>query len=98
MISYKRDVLERQSLSEVEMSRGSPICERVRKRLWNTLKTTFLNVKLQRLCKSHHLQYIIGVGEKVDSPMHRNSLFNDSESILSCFFRVCVDVDGMCAH
>ncbi len=23
------------------------------KRLWNTLKTTFLNVKLQRLCKSH---------------------------------------------
>ncbi len=23
--------------------------------LWNTLKTTFLNVKLQRLCKSHHL-------------------------------------------
>ncbi len=30
MISYKRDVLERQSLSEVKMGRGSPICERVR--------------------------------------------------------------------
>ncbi len=58
MISYKRDVLERQSLSEVKMGRGSPICERVHKRLWNTLKTTFLNVKLQRLCKSHHLQCI----------------------------------------
>ncbi len=28
------------------------------KRLWNTLKTTFLNVKLQRLWKSHHLQCI----------------------------------------
>ncbi len=28
------------------------------KRLWNTLKTTFLNVKLHRLCKSHHLQCI----------------------------------------
>ncbi len=28
------------------------------KRLWNTLKTTFLNIKLQRLCKSHHLQCI----------------------------------------
>ncbi len=28
------------------------------KRLWNTLKTTFLNVKMQRLCKSHHLQCI----------------------------------------
>ncbi len=58
MISYKRDVLERQSLSEVKMGRGSPICERVRKRLWNTLKTMFLNVKLQSLCKSHHLQCI----------------------------------------
>ncbi len=31
MISYKRDVLERQSLSEVKMGRGSPICNSVRK-------------------------------------------------------------------
>ncbi len=29
MISYKRDVLERQSLSEVKMGRGSPICEKI---------------------------------------------------------------------
>ncbi len=33
MISYKRDVLERQSLSEVKMGRGSPICERVRTKI-----------------------------------------------------------------
>ncbi len=33
MISYKRDVLERQNLSEVKMGRGSPICERVRKNI-----------------------------------------------------------------
>ncbi len=33
MISYKGDVLERQSLSEVKMGRGSPICERVRKKI-----------------------------------------------------------------
>ncbi len=33
MISYKRDVLERQSLSEVKMGRGSPICERVHKKI-----------------------------------------------------------------
>ncbi len=26
--------------------------------MWNTLKTAFLNVKLERLCKSHHLQCI----------------------------------------
>ncbi len=50
MISYKRDVLERQSLSEVKMGRVSPICECV--------KTTFPNIKLQRLCKSHHIQCI----------------------------------------
>ncbi len=33
MISYKRDVLERQSLSEVKIGRGSPICERMRKKI-----------------------------------------------------------------
>ncbi len=51
MISYKRDVSERQSLSEVKMGRGSPICERVHRILWDTLKN---NVpQFQRLCKSH---------------------------------------------
>jgi len=55
MISYKRDVLERQNLSEVKL--GKPVKECV-KRLWNTLKTMFLNIKLQRLSKSHHLQCI----------------------------------------
>ncbi len=33
MISYKRDVLERQSPSEVKMGRCSPICERVHKKI-----------------------------------------------------------------
>ncbi len=32
MISYK-NVLEKQSLSDVKMGRGSPICERVRKKI-----------------------------------------------------------------
>ncbi len=71
MISYKRDVLERQSLSEVKMGRGSPICERVKK-MWNTLKTTFLKVKLQRLCKSHHLQCITSKdSEKLETSVHK---------------------------
>ncbi len=51
MINYKRDVLERQSLSEVKMGRGSPICERARKKIVEYCQ-------LQRLCKSHHLQCI----------------------------------------
>ena len=29
MIGYKKSILERQSLSEVNMGRGSPICERL---------------------------------------------------------------------
>ncbi len=33
LISYKMDVLERQSLSEVNMGRVSPICERVLKKI-----------------------------------------------------------------
>ncbi len=72
MISYKRDVLERQSLSEVKMGRGSPICERVPTHLWNNLKATFLNITLQRLCKSHHLQCITSskVSEKLDTSLY----------------------------
>ncbi len=61
------DVLERQSLSEVKMGRVSPNFER----LWNTLKTMFLKVKLQRLYKSHHLQCITSskVSEKLDKSL-----------------------------
>ncbi len=33
MISYTRDVLERQSLSEVKMGRGAPIWERLCKKI-----------------------------------------------------------------
>ncbi len=40
MISYKSDVLERQSCSEVKMGRGSPICERVRKKIVEYFKNT----------------------------------------------------------
>ncbi len=42
MISYKRDVLERQSLSEVKMGRGSPICERVYKKIVEYFKNNVL--------------------------------------------------------
>ncbi len=59
MISYKRDVLKRQSLSEIKMGRGSQPVKECIKRLWNTLKTTFLNLKLHMFCKSRYLQCII---------------------------------------
>ncbi len=41
------------------------------KSLWNPLKTTFLNVKLQRLCKSHRLQ---GITSSKDSEKLEKSL------------------------
>ncbi len=40
MISYKSDVLERQSFSELKMGRGSPICERVSKKIVEYFKNT----------------------------------------------------------
>ncbi len=47
-----------QSLLEVKVGRGSPLCERVRKKYcWILYKQCSSN-KLQRLCKSHHLQCI----------------------------------------
>ncbi len=52
MISYKRDVLERQSLSEVKMGRGSPICERVRKKIVEYFKN---NVPQRQIAKALHI-------------------------------------------
>ncbi len=49
MISYKRDVLERQSLSEVKMGRGSPICERLRKKIVEYFKN---NIPQRQIAKA----------------------------------------------
>ncbi len=58
MISYTFDVLVRQSLSEVKMAEALQSVKEWIKTLWNNLKTMFLHIKLQRLCKPHHLQFI----------------------------------------
>ncbi len=42
MISYKGDVLERKSLSELKMGRGSPICEIVHKKIVEYFKNNIL--------------------------------------------------------
>ncbi len=49
MISYERDVLERQSLSEVKMGRSYPICERVRKKIVEYFKN---NVSQWQIAKA----------------------------------------------
>ncbi len=48
-MSYKRDFLERQSLSEVKMGRGSPICERVCKKIVEYFKN---NVPQRQIAKA----------------------------------------------
>ncbi len=58
MISYKRDVLERQSLSEVMMGRVSPICERVRKKIVEYFKNNVPQRQTAKVLKIHHLQCI----------------------------------------
>ncbi len=49
MINYKRDLLERQSLSEVKMGKGSPICERVRKKIVEYFKN---NIPQHQIAKA----------------------------------------------
>ncbi len=49
MNSYKMDVLERQSLSEVKMDRGSPICERVSEKIVEYFKN---NVPQRQIAKA----------------------------------------------
>ncbi len=48
MISYKRDVLERQSLSEVKMGRGSPICKRVCKKIEEYFKNNLRQCQIAK--------------------------------------------------
>ncbi len=52
MISYKRDVLERQSRSELKMGRGSPICEKVRKKIVEYFKN---NVPQHQIAKASQI-------------------------------------------
>ncbi len=48
MISYKRDVLERQSLSEVKMGRGSPICKRVHMKIVEYFKNNVCQCQIAK--------------------------------------------------
>ncbi len=52
MSSYKRDVLERQSLSEVKICRGSPICEKVRQKIVKYFKS---NVPERQIAKALYI-------------------------------------------
>ncbi len=61
MISYKRDVLERQSLSEVKMGRGSPICER----LCKNIVEYFKNNVLQRQISSSTVHTIFKIFREI---------------------------------
>ncbi len=57
--------------------------------LWNTLKTTFLNIKLQRLRKSHHL-HLQCITSAKDSEKFENSMRKrqGQRPLLDAFLRV----------
>ncbi len=48
MISYKRDVSERKSLSEVKMGRGISICERVHEKTVEYFKNNVPQCKIAK--------------------------------------------------
>ncbi len=73
MISYKRDVLERQSLSEVKMGRGSPICERVHKKIVEYNKNNVPQRKIAKalqISSSTAIDIIIRFRETGEISMH----------------------------
>ncbi len=75
MISYKRYILEKQSLSEIKVGRDPPICERVYKKILEYFKnnvprrqiakalqissSTAHNINIQDLYSSHTQLYRI---------------------------------------
>ncbi len=59
MISCKRDVLERQILSEVKMGRGSPICERVHKKIVHYFKNNVPQCQITKAFSSSTAHNII---------------------------------------
>ncbi len=83
MISYKRDVLESQSLSEVKMGRGSPICERVHKKIVEYFKN---NVYLQFITSSkdsEKLEKSLCVREKAEDLCWMAVVFRPSDDTAS---------------
>ncbi len=71
MISCKRDVLEKQSLSEVKMGRGSPICERVCKMIMEYFKNNLCRCQIANAlqissCTVHN---IIKYSEKLEKSL-----------------------------
>ncbi len=63
--------------------------------MWNTLKTMFLNVKLQRLCKYHHLQQgraetFGGAGAQSIKGAHGTQLFNRAVLLAD----MCIEMDA----
>ncbi len=74
MISYKKDVLERQSLAEVKMGRGSPICERVRTKIVEYFKN---NIPQCQIAKALQIS---------SSTVH--NIIKDSEKLEKSFFSI----------
>ncbi len=65
MFSYKRDVLKKQSLSEVKMSRGSPICERVYKKFVENFKNKVPKCQIAKALQISYSANIIKIFREI---------------------------------
>ncbi len=72
MISYKKDVLEWQSLSEVKMGRGSPICERVPKKIVEYFKN---NIPQRQIAKALQISFLFQSGKVFYGQTSPNLIF-----------------------
>ncbi len=89
MISYKKDVLERQSLSEVKMGRGSPICESVRKNIVEYFKNNVPQCQIAKALQissstdSEKLEKSLCVRDKADDLCWMPAVFGPSDDTAS---------------
>ncbi len=96
MISYKRDVLKTQSLSEVKMGRGSPICERVRKKIVEYFKNNVLQHQFAKALQissskvSEKLEKSLCVRDKAEDLCWMPVVFGPSDNTASLIGMICL--------
>ncbi len=100
MISYKRDVFERQSLSEVKMGRGSPICERVCKKMVKYFKNNIPQCQIAKALQisSSTVHNIIKRFRETVEISVRKGQGQRPSSVLSAFSSKSSISDGMGVH
>lgn len=73
MIEYKKSILEQQSLSEVKMDRGSPICQNL---FVKQFQNNVPQCKLAKILISSSVQNIINSSENLEKSLQGTRVKN----------------------